>query len=76
MAAHAGNLALACGPTLFLKAVQAAAAKHGVRCQVSLENRMACGVGACLGCVAKDHSGHNVQTCTKGPVFWSHEITL
>jgi len=76
MAAHSGNLALACGPTPFLKAVQVAAGKHGVRCQVSLENRMACGVGACLGCVAKDQSGHNVQTCTKGPVFWSHEVTL
>lgn len=79
MAAHAaggGDLALACGPEPFLRAVRDAAARHGVRAQVSLENRMACGVGACLGCVATDHAGHNVQTCTKGPVFWTGEIVL
>ena len=82
MAAHGaqagknGALALACGPTPFLKSVLASAARHGVRCQVSLENRMACGVGACLGCVAKDHAGHNVQTCTEGPVFWAGDVTL
>lgn len=76
MAAQAGGLALACGPTPFLKAVQAAAKKSGVRCQLSLENRMACGVGACLGCVAKNAEGHNVQTCTRGPVFWADEVAL
>ncbi len=76
MAAHAGGLALACGPTPFLKAVKSAAGRLGVRCQVSLENRMACGVGACLGCVCQDEEGHNVQTCTKGPVFWADKIVL
>lgn len=76
MSEHAGGLALACGPTPFLRTVQAAAKKFGVRCQISLENRMVCGVGACLGCVAADKDGHNVQTCTKGPVFWSGDITL
>jgi dihydroorotate dehydrogenase electron transfer subunit len=75
-AAHAGNLALACGPTPFLKSVTASAARHGVRCQVSLENRMACGVGACLGCVSTNQAGHNVQTCTEGPVFWSGDVIL
>lgn len=74
--AFAKGLVLACGPTPMLKTVQAAALKHGARCQVSLENRMACGVGACLGCVATDSSGHNVQTCVKGPVFWADKVTL
>lgn len=76
LAEHAGGLALACGPTPFLKSVQAAALRLGVRCQLSLENRMACGIGACLGCVAADTEGHNVQTCTRGPVFWADQITL
>lgn len=76
VAAHADGLVLACGPTPFLKAVKAAAIKHGARCQISLENRMACGVGACLGCVATDAAGHNVQTCTKGPVFWAGDVEL
>ena len=76
MAAHAGGLALACGPTPFLRTVRNAALKLGVRCQLSLENRMACGIGACLGCVATDSEGHHVQSCTRGPVFWANEITL
>lgn len=76
IADHAKGLVLACGPTPLLRAVKNLAAKHGARAQVSLENRMACGVGACLGCVAKDASGHNVQTCTCGPVFWSDQIAL
>jgi len=76
MADHAGGLALACGPTPFLRSVRAAALRLGVRCQLSLENRMACGIGACLGCVATDAEGHNIQTCTRGPVFWANEITL
>jgi dihydroorotate dehydrogenase electron transfer subunit len=76
MAGHAGGLALACGPTPFLRAVKSAAARLGVRCQISLENRMACGVGACLGCVCRDKDGHNVQTCTKGPVFWADQIDI
>ena len=47
------GLVLACGPTPFMRTVQKFAADLGVRCQLSLENRMACGVGACLGCVTK-----------------------
>lgn len=70
------GLALCCGPTPFMKTAQNFANEHGVRCQVSLENRMACGVGACLGCVSKDHEDHNVQVCTRGPIFWSDKITL
>lgn len=76
VAAHAEGLVLCCGPTPFMRTVQAAAAEHGVRCQVSLENRMACGVGACLGCVCKSPKGKHIQTCTVGPVFWSNLVEL
>ena len=40
------------------------------------ENRMACGVGACLGCVSKDGAGHHVQVCTQGPVFWAGDVQI
>lgn len=70
------GLVLACGPTPFLRAVKQMAAKHGAMAQLSLENKMGCGVGACLGCVIKDSKGENVQVCSKGPVFWSHKIEL
>ncbi|GFK92588.1 Dihydroorotate dehydrogenase B (NAD(+)), electron transfer subunit [Fundidesulfovibrio magnetotacticus] len=76
IAEHAGGLVLACGPTPLLRSVKNLADKHGVRAQVSLENRMACGVGACLGCVAENPEGHRVQTCVKGPVFWADKVTL
>lgn len=76
MAAHAAGLVVSCGPTPLLRVVQASARELGVRAQISLENRMACGVGACLGCVAKDDTGHYVQTCTQGPVFWSDTVAL
>ena len=49
------GLVLACGPTPFLQTVQKLALKHKARAQLSLETRMACGVGACLGCVVKAH---------------------
>lgn len=74
--AEKDGLVLACGPTPFMRTVQRFAAEFGVRAQVSLENRMACGVGACLGCVTKDGEGHHVQTCTKGPVFWTDKVEL
>ncbi len=77
MAAMAGaGLVLACGPTPFLRTVRQAALDFGVRAQVSLENRMACGVGACLGCVSRDAHGHHVQVCTQGPVFWAGDVEL
>lgn len=71
-----GGLILACGPTPFLRAIKKMAAEHGAMAQVSLENKMGCGVGACLGCVIKDQKGENVQVCSKGPVFWAHKIEL
>jgi dihydroorotate dehydrogenase electron transfer subunit len=71
------GLALACGPTPFMRTVKAVAERVGLRLQVSLENRMACGVGACLGCVTKPADGGlPVQSCTSGPVFWAGEVLL
>lgn len=74
VADYPGGLVLACGPRPFLAAVADMGRTAGARVQVSLENRMACGVGACLGCVEKDASGEPVQTCVRGPVFWAKDL--
>lgn len=57
-----------CGPMPMMKAVAKLAASRGIECEVSLENHMACGLGACLCCVEKTKKG-NVCVCTDGPVF-------
>lgn len=57
-----------CGPTPMMKAVASYAAKSNTICEVSLENTMACGIGACLCCVTDTTEGH-VCVCTEGPVF-------
>lgn len=57
-----------CGPAPMMKAVAAIARTKGVPCEVSLENMMACGLGACLCCVENTVKG-NVCVCTEGPVF-------
>lgn len=57
-----------CGPEAMLRNVAGIARRHGVACQVSLEARMACGVGACLGCAVKGRDGY-VNVCSDGPVF-------
>jgi len=57
-----------CGPTSMMKAVARQAVKTKARCEVSLENTMACGIGACLCCVTDTIEGH-VCVCTEGPVF-------
>lgn len=58
-----------CGPKPMMLAVARYAAAHDIECEVSLENLMACGLGACLCCVEKNKEGHNVCVCTEGPVF-------
>jgi dihydroorotate dehydrogenase electron transfer subunit len=63
----------ACGPEPMLKKVAGFAAERKVPCWVSLERRMACGVGACLGCVAKTKEGYQC-TCKEGPIFASQDI--
>lgn len=57
-----------CGPKPMMKAVSQLARKHHIPCEVSLENMMACGLGACLCCVEKTVNG-NVCVCKEGPVF-------
>jgi dihydroorotate dehydrogenase electron transfer subunit len=71
-----GGLVLACGPHPFLRAVHGLALRFGVKTQISLENRMACGVGACLGCVAEAAQGPPMRVCNQGPVFWATDIKI
>lgn len=74
--AEAGERAtrvLACGPEPMLAAVAAACKGSGVAAQVSLENRMACGTGACMGC-AEIIRGRPERVCTEGPVFDAAEV--
>jgi NAD(P)H-flavin reductase len=63
----------ACGPEPMLKAVASHCKAAGVPCFVSLERRMACGVGACLGCTVRTVSG-NRRCCADGPIFPSEEL--
>ena len=63
-----------CGPMPMMKAVAAVAKGKNIECEVSLENRMTCGLGACLCCVEKKADGHNVCVCTEGPVFNTKEL--
>lgn len=65
---------LCCGPTPMMKAVVALCKAAGTPVWVSLENRMACGVGACLVCTCTDNQGKNKRTCKDGPVFRGEEI--
>ncbi len=72
----------ACGPTPMLRAIKAYALGHNIKCYVSMEEKMACGVGACLACVCKtkevdEHSNvHNKRICKDGPVFLATEVEL
>lgn len=69
----------ACGPTPMLKAVVNTAKKYNLLCEVSLEERMACGVGACVGCACKiNRGGENLvlRVCKDGPVFKGEEVVF
>lgn len=63
-----------CGPTPMMRAVGRYALEHGVECELSLENMMACGVGACLCCVCMTDEGHKC-VCKEGPVFNAKSLT-
>lgn len=65
---------LACGPKQMLRAVAVAAREYGVPCQVSMEERMGCGVGACLVCACKTADGAYRHVCKDGPVFDAQEV--
>ena len=62
-----------CGPKPMMLAVAKYAREYGIACEVSLENKMACGLGACLCCVEDSKEG-NVCVCTSGPVFNTKEL--
>lgn len=62
-----------CGPEPMMKAIADIALSAGIDCEVSLENLMACGIGACLCCTVETHSG-NLRACVEGPVFNAREI--
>lgn len=74
------DIIYACGPMIMLKKTAFIAESNGIECQVSLEERMACGVGACLGCACKvrDENGETVHkhVCKNGPVFDSKEVVF
>ena len=68
------DMVYCCGPAPMMKGVAHAAIQSGSACEVSLENMMACGLGACLCCVEKTVKG-NVCVCTEGPVFNINQLT-
>ena len=73
------DVIFACGPKPMFKAVKAIAEKRGIECQLSLEQRMGCGIGACLVCTCestKDGMDKQLRVCKNGPVFDSREVTL
>jgi dihydroorotate dehydrogenase electron transfer subunit len=67
------DIIYACGPAPMLKAVKNLAAEKGKKCEISMEQRMGCGIGACLVCVCKTSSGYD-KVCQKGPVFDASEV--
>lgn len=76
------DIIYACGPTPMLRAVKAYAKEHDIECWLSLEEKMACGIGACLACVckSKETDSHtnvpNKRICKDGPVFLAQEVEL
>ncbi|SHO47051.1 dihydroorotate dehydrogenase electron transfer subunit [Anaerocolumna xylanovorans] len=77
-----GAVIYACGPTPMLRGVKAYALEHNITAWMSLEERMACGIGACLACVCKtkekDHHTNvdNTRICKEGPVFKAEAVEL
>lgn len=80
--ALSADMIYACGPMPMLRAIKAYAAEQRIPAYISLEEHMACGVGACLGCVVKtksvDAHSHvnNARICTDGPVFEAEEVEI
>ncbi|MBQ1808734.1 MAG: dihydroorotate dehydrogenase electron transfer subunit, partial [Selenomonas sp.] len=68
------DLVLVCGPEVMMKAVAKIASDHNIPCQVSLEKRMGCGLGACLSCSIDTTNGQRKKVCKDGPVFWAEEV--
>ena len=66
-----------CGPSIMIQKVAKIAEANGIPCQVSMEQRMGCGIGACLVCACKTKKGDDFEyshVCKDGPVFWSTDV--
>lgn len=80
--ALSADVIYACGPTPMLRALKTYAKENGMTCYISMEERMACGIGACLACVCQSeekdvHSNvNNKRICKEGPVFLAEEVDL
>jgi len=70
------DVVLSCGPAPMLRALKAAVNKENIPCYVSLEERMGCGIGACLVCVCDKTDGKHARVCKDGPVFDINEVIL
>lgn len=70
------DVVFACGPTPMLRALKMFVEKENIPCYVSLEERMGCGIGACLVCVCDLTNGKKARVCKDGPVFNVNEVTL
>ena len=70
------DVVLACGPTPMLRALKTRVEEKNIPCYVSLEERMGCGIGACLVCVCAKTNGKNARVCKDGPVFNANDIVL
>lgn len=67
------DLVCACGPIPMLKKIAELSLKYKIPCQVSLEQRMGCGIGVCLGCIVKGKNSY-LRVCSDGPVFQANQI--
>ena len=70
------DVVLACGPTPMLRALKEAVKDKGIPVYVSLEERMGCGIGACLVCVCERTNGAHARVCKDGPVFEINEVDI
>lgn len=70
------DVVLSCGPTPMLRALKQVTQREGLPCYVSLEERMGCGIGACVVCVCDLTNGKKARVCKDGPVFNAQEVTL
>lgn len=75
------DLIYACGPMPMIKKAAMLAEQYSISCQVSMEQRMGCGIGACLVCACKTKAGAGEEwkyshVCKDGPVFWSNEVNF
>ena len=70
------DVVLSCGPVPMLRALKEALKDKGVPLYVSLEERMGCGIGACLVCVCNKTNGERARVCKDGPVFDAYEVDI